>query len=332
MFDKINIGILGAGRIAHRIAATVKLMSCAQILAVASRDVDRATQFANEHSIPKAYGYTSLLEDNDIELVYIATPASHHANHAKMCLMANKHVLCEKPFAINEQEAQDVLQLARERNLLITEAIWPRYMPMAETIRSFVSSGAIGNITSLTCNLGYPVTHKERVMNPQLGGGALLEVGIYPLTFALIAFGNDVKNIKAFASLDKNGIDLQESVWMEYEDGRIASFFASIISHTDRIATIHGSEGYAVIHNINNYERLCVYSPFHELISQIERPKQLTGYEYEILSAINAIKNGQCECPQIPHDEIISTMKIMDKIRNVIGVKYPMEKELIHDY
>lgn len=322
---EINIGIMGAGRIANRIADTVNQMSIAKIKAVASREVGRAKLFAEKYSIEKAHSYEELMNDDDVDLVYIATPASHHMEHAIRCLKHGKHVLVEKPFAVNAFEADKVLSFARVNKLLAAEAIWPRYMPMAHLISKFCKSEQIGDITSITCNLGYPVTYKQRVMDINLCGGALLEVGIYPLTFAVIVFGHSIKKLSVSAAFDKSGVDLSENVGIEFNGGEIASIFSSICCHTNRLGVIHGNKGYAEVHNINNYEKICVYNADRVLISQVDRPEQLTGYEYQIYAVWEAINKRLTECPQMPHDEIVRMMKLMDNIRSEMGLYYPSE-------
>ena len=173
----MNIAILGAGSIAATMATTLQPLKDVTCYAVAARDLKRAQIFADKFGFQKAYGsYKDMLEDPDVELVYIATPHSHHYEHIRMCLNHDKHVLCEKAFTANARQAEEVLKLAESKGLLLTEAIWTRYMPMRQTINEVIKSGIIGKPTSLSANLGYPIEHVERMVKPELCGGALLDL------------------------------------------------------------------------------------------------------------------------------------------------------------
>ncbi len=177
----MKIGILGAGSIAHSMAKTVSRMEGTELYAVASRSIGKAEDFARQYQIPKAYGsYQEMAEDPAVDLVYVATPHSHHYAHVRLCLEHGRNVLCEKAFMVNSSQAREVVRLAREKRLLLAEAIWTRYMPSRALIREAVDSGIIGEVTSLTANLGYVVKHKERLIRSDLGGGALLDLGVYP--------------------------------------------------------------------------------------------------------------------------------------------------------
>ena len=278
---KINIAILGAGSIANMMGVTVQKMDTVTAYAVASRDLGRAQSIAHKYGFEKAYGsYEEMLSDPNVDLVYIATPHSLHAENARQCLEAGKHVLCEKSFTVTALEARSITTLAKEKNLLLTEAIWPRYMPMARTIKDFVNSGKIGRIHSLTCNLGYHIAHIERIQDPALAGGALLDVGIYTLSFASLIMGNDVKKITSTAVMNDRGVDLKSTTTLTYSDGRISSLFSSVLGPTDRMGILYGDTGYAIIDNINNFESLKIYNADHELTEQLNRPAQITGYEY----------------------------------------------------
>jgi predicted dehydrogenase len=325
--DKIRFAILGPGAISVDIANTVSKMECVEMYAVGSRDKARAEKFASEHGFKRSYGsYGEMLSDPDVELVYIATPISCHREHITACLASGKHVLCEKAFTINAAEAREVCALSRDKKLLLAEAIWPRYMPMASTIRELVSSGKIGKPLALMANLCYPVWHLERLREPKLGGGCLLDIGVYPLTFASIAFGDNVKKITASAMMSDTGVDAQDYILLEYEDGKTANLYASAVNPSDRNGVIYGETGYAIVGNVNNYEGIHIFDNDNREVEAICRPLQITGYEYEIQAAVDAIRSGVVECEQMPHSETIYMMELMDKIRSIWGLKFPMEK------
>ena len=229
----MKVGMIGAGSIAGIMAGTIKEMDCAQNYAVAARDYGRAAEFAQKYGFEKACGsYEELVEDAGVELVYIATPHSHHYEHIKLCLNHGKHVLCEKSFTVNESQAREVLELAREKKLLLTEAIWTRYMPMRKTLDDVLLSGVIGRPYMLTANLGYIISGKERIMRPELAGGALLDVGIYPLNFASMVFGDEVDTITGTAVMTETGVDAQNSITITYKDGRMAVLCSSCLLYT----------------------------------------------------------------------------------------------------
>ena len=183
--EQMKVGIIGAGRIAANMAKTLNGMDDAVAYAIAARNLDRAQKFAKEWGFEKAYGsYEELVNDPEVELIYIATPHPFHIEHAKLCITHGKPVLCEKPFTVNAAGAKEVFDLAKEKEVFITEAIWTRYLPSRKIIDDIIASGEIGELKGISANLGYDMRTKERLINPELAGGALLDVGIYPLNFA----------------------------------------------------------------------------------------------------------------------------------------------------
>lgn len=323
----IKIGIIGAGRIAGVMAATLQKMDSVCCYAVAARDHARAEAFAEKYGFSKAYGsYEELVQDEAVELVYIATPHSHHCEHIKLCLEHGKHVLCEKSFTVNEGQAKEVLAMAKEKGLLLTEAIWTRYMPMRKTLDDVLESGVIGEPHMLTANLGYLISGKERIMKPELAGGALLDVGIYPLNFAAMVFGGEVKEIVGSAVLSDLGVDLQNSMTLIYPDGKMAVLNSSAVGLSDRRGVIYGDRGYIEVDNINNCEGIRVYDLGRNLVASYETPEQISGYEYEVEACIRAIKNGELECTEMPHEETLRMMRWMDELRRQWGMVYPMER------
>lgn len=326
----MNIAILGAGEIARMMATTLQPLKDVTCYAVAARDIKRAQVFADKYGFVKAYGsYNDMLEDPNVELVYIATPHSYHYEHIKMCLRHGKHVLCEKAFTANARQAEEVLMMAEERGLLLTEAIWTRYMPMRRIINDVVESGIIGRPTSLAANLGYPLEHKERVVKPEFCGGALLDLGVYVLNFASMVFGDDIVGMTANCLKYESGVDAQETIMLSYRDGKMASLYVTMMAQTDRRGFIHGTNGYIEIENINNYESIRVYNLERKVVAEYAAPMQVTGYEYEVQSAMKAIREGQVECPEMPHYETLLMMQLMDNIREAWGIKFPYEVEKI---
>lgn len=326
MMNRVNLGIMGAGRIAGIMADTVNKMSGVRCYAIASRSQERAEEFGRTYKIKKCYGsYEEMLQDKKVDLVYVATPHSEHYENVKLCIQYGIPVLCEKAFTANASQAEEILALAKEKNVFVTEAMWIRYMPMAATIKEVIESGVIGDIRMVTANLCYPVAGKERLKNPQLAGGALLDLGVYPINFASMILGTDVTRIDSSCIMAESGVDSQESITLHYQNGAMAVLNSSMQVVSDRLGGIAGTKGYAIIENINNFESMTVYNEKHEKISTYKAPKQISGYEYEVEACIRALKESWMQCPQMPHAETIRIMKIMDTLREQWNMKYPFE-------
>ena len=253
----MNVGILGAGRIAVAMAQTLNGMEDACAYAVASRDIRRAEEFAEKNHVEKAYGsYAEMLMDDKVDLVYIATPHSHHLEHGKLCISYGKPVLCEKSFTANVKQAKELLAYAKEKNVFITEAIWTRYMPSRKLIADILSSGELGELKGLSANLGYDVVDKERMVKPELAGGALLDVGVYPLNFASMCFGNEIEKITSACVWSPTGVDAQDAMILTYKDGRLATLHAGMLAATEQYGIVYGTKGYMIAYNINNVDRI----------------------------------------------------------------------------
>lgn len=324
--EALKIGIMGTGRIASVLANTMLQMPQVILLGAASRSLEKAEEFAVRFSIERAYGsYEELAKDPDIQLIYIATPHSEHCSNAKLCLENGKHVLCEKAFAANYAQAKEMIDLAEEKNLMITEAMWVRYMPMAKTLKEVLNSGVIGEPMTLTGNLCYLVSDKPRLIKPELAGGALLDVGVYTLNFASIVFGDEITDIQSSVIKTDSGVDAQNSITLCYPGGKMAILNSSLRVLSDRMGVIYGTKGYLIVENVNNFESIRVYDANRELIETYIRPEQISGYEYQIEASGEAIRNGWTECPQMPHKATLDVMKVMDELRRQWGIRYPFE-------
>lgn len=324
--EALKIGIMGTGRIASVLANTMLQMPQVVLMGAASRSLEKAEEFAARFSIERAYGsYEELAKDPDIQLIYIATPHSEHCSNAKLCLENGKHVLCEKAFAANYAQAKEMTDLAEEKNLMITEAMWVRYMPMAKTLKEVLNSGIIGEPMTLTANLCYLVSDKPRLVKPELAGGALLDVGVYTLNFASIVFGDEITDIQSSVIKTDSGVDAQNSITLCYPGGKMAILNSSLQVLSDRMGIIYGTKGYLVVENVNNFESIHVYNTDRELIETHIRPEQISGYEYQIEASGEAIRNGWTECPQMPHKATLDVMKVMDELRRQWGIRYPFE-------
>ena len=314
--NNIKIGFIGAGHISNSMSKAIDNIEGIEKYAVSSRDINKAQKFAKEHNFKKSYGsYKEMLEDNNVELVYVATPVSYHYEHVKMSLEYGKHILCEKTFTSNYKEAKELISISKKNNLLLADAIWTRYMPSRYKIDEFLNRGIIGIPKMLEANLGYILTNKSRLFNKELSGGALYEIGIYPINLALSTLGHDIKKISVTSIIDNNGIDLQSSITISYNEDIIANLLYSINSITDSRAVIAGTNGYIVIENINNPQNIYVYSKERKLLDSYSKNDGIKGYEYQLKSVVKSINNGLIECKDMTHNDIIEEMKLVDNIR-----------------
>ncbi len=323
----MKVAILGAGGIACKMAEAINgLDDTIEAYAVASRDKEKAKSFADTWHFQKAYAsYEDMLADPAVDLVYVATPHSHHYSHAKMCLEHGKSVLVEKAFTQNAAQAAELIEMAENRHLLLAEAIWTRYMPSRNMLNDLVQSGVIGEVTSLQANLGYVIDHVPRMVRPELAGGSLLDLGVYPINFASMVFGTDITAASAVCTKLSTGVDAQEAITLTYADGKMAFLYVTMLAQTDREGVINGRKGYIEVQNINNIEQIRVFDLDRRMTACYDVPPQINGYEYEVLACRDALAAGALECPQMPHAETLRVMKLMDELRRQMGIVYPGE-------
>ena len=261
-----------------------------------------------------------------MDLVYIATPHSHHYEHAMLALDHGKHVLVEKAFTANAAQASDLITTARAKGLFITEAIWTRYMPLSHKIREIMESGVIGEPRVLTATLCYMMEFKERIVRADLCGGALLDLGVYALNFARMYFGTDIVKTVSNCHLGPTGMDMHESISLSYADGKMANLQAGALCLNDRQGIISGTEGYIRVDNINCPEVIEVYRNYELVERHVKPDDMVNGYEYQVLECMRCIREDLLESPMMPHEETISIMKQMDELRKEWGVEYPYDK------
>lgn len=322
----MKIGIMGTGKMAGVFAQTLARMPEVECYAAASRSPERAKAFAGQYGFAKAYGsYEEMADDPELELVYIATPHSHHFAHMKLCLEHGKPVLCEKAFTMNAAQAREIMELSREKGILAAEAIWTRYMPSRAVINEMIAEGVIGRVSMLTANLSYVICGVDRIIRPELAGGALLDVGVYPINFALMHFGDEIEKIESSVRLTEQGVDGMETITIFYKDGRMASLTAGIYARSDRKGIIYGDKGYLVVENINNPRSVAAYDMEDRLIRKADIPPQISGYEYEVRECIRAVREGKNECPSMSLSDSVRVMEVLDALRRQWGVVYPGE-------
>lgn len=322
-----RFGIIGAGVMSERMAETVTKMKDVELYAVASRTEEKAKTFAEKYGAEKYYGtYEALMEDEAVQLIYIATPNHLHYEQARACIQHGKPVLLEKPFTLNEQQAQALIDLAEMNQVFLCESMWVRFMPLMATLKKELEAGKIGEVTSLTANIGYDLREVERVNRLDMGGGALLDIGVYPLTFALQILGGEIDNISTSMVRMNSGVDAQEFVNLVYTNGAVAGLYATMLSNTDKQGIIYGTDGYIVVEDINNYSKYSVYNKQRELIETVERPEQISGLEYEVQACIHAIQRQRLECPQMTHSDTLFLMRILDTVRRTWDMRFPQEE------
>ena len=322
-----RIGIIGAGWIAEKMAQAIAPLKDVEIYAIASRSAEKAEAFAQKYKIPQAYGsYEAMAADPAIDLVYIATPHSHHYEHSMMALEQGKPVLVEKAFTANAAQAEKLIRTAEEKGIFISEAIWTRYMPLSHKVKEIMESGIIGQPRVITATLCYMMEHKERIVKPELCGGALLDLGVYALNFARMYFGTDIVRTVSNCHLGPTGMDMHECISLSFADGRMANLQSGALCLNDRQGIISGTEGYIRIDNINCPEVIEVWRNY-QLEERYTKPGDMVnGYEYQVLECKRCIEAGLLESPMMPHQETVSIMRQMDDLRQEWGVRYPYDE------
>ena len=322
---KKNWGILGAGTIASKLAKGVSQIDDAVLYAVGSRDIAKSKEFALKYGAQKAFGsYEELCQCPDIDVIYIATPHSFHKEHAMLALKNGKNVLCEKPFSLNLKDSEEILSLAKSKGLFIMEAMWTCLLPGMKKLQELLDGGAIGQVLYMEADFGFQEAFAKnaRLFNLELGGGALLDVGIYPLTLATFLFGKP-KRVTANARLGQTGVDELSCYNLEFENRVMANLSSSIAVETSHSATIYGTEG--TIHIPADWwlmEKLIITNGS---IKEIDTSYEGSEYAFEVQEVCDCINNGQLESETLPHDWTRSMMSLMDDIRSQIGLVYPGE-------
>ena len=325
-------GILAPGRIAAKFAEAVQKQDNMIVAAVASRDKKRAKKFASAFRIERVYGsYPELIADPDIDAVYVASPHPFHKENAILSLEAGKAVLLEKPFTINAGEAKEVIALARKKGLFLMEAMWSRYIPIIVKLRELLAGGAIGEVCMLTADLGFrrEPDPTSRLFAPELGGGALLDVGIYPISFASMVLGTPSR-IVSLAHFGQTGVDDQAGIVFGYEGEQLAILHTALRTSTAIEATVMGTKGKIRVHSPWYYGTtltLSIEERDDKVISDevISLPYEGNGYNFEAAEVNECLRAGKLESDVMPLDETLAIMQTLDTIRAQWGFKYPME-------
>ena len=322
-FGKLNAAVVGTGYMASRMSEVISSSGAVRPYAVVSRDLDRALQFGREKGYKKAYdSMEKMLDDKKVDLVYIATPASEHAEQVRICIERGKPVLCETPIALTAADAESLFSLATSLDVLVVEAVHTRFLPFFKQIVSVISSGAVGTPVMLTANIAADMEELPRMQRPSLGGGALGDLGYFLLNFSSMIFGDQVKRIQSSCVFTPTRVDRQLSVVLQYKDDRMAVLSCTTSGNGESRAVIQGTKGYMVIDDLRNFSSATIYDSKRNKAAQYKRGRQKSEFEYELAAFVAAKKSGWKECPEIPHAQSISIMHMMDFIRRQLGISY----------
>jgi predicted dehydrogenase len=328
--NKVKWAVLGCGRIAGKFAADLQLVKDAELFAVASRDIEKAKAFAAQYPAEHVYGsYEELVNNTEIDVIYVATPHSHHHEHTLLCLRHNKAVLCEKAFAINGAQVREMVTEARNRNVFLMEAMWTKFLPHFNKVQEMIADGKLGALQSIQVNFGFlpPQPPAQRIFDPALGGGTLLDIGIYNVFLVQSILGKP-DNIQAIMKRASTGVDEQLAVQFQYSSGAVAQLLSSFTSNLQTDANIAGNGG-----------RIRLTSRFYEPSATIEfYPERVDslqiipvnkepgwGYHHQIRHVQECLRQGLTESPVMSLDDSMDLMETMDSIRREVGLKYPAD-------
>ncbi|PJJ79175.1 Gfo/Idh/MocA family protein [Mucilaginibacter auburnensis] len=326
----IRWGILGTGYIARRFASDLKLAEGAELAAIGSRSLTSAQQFADEYPVANCFGsYDEVAQCPDVDVVYVATPHTLHYENTLMCLNGGKAVLCEKPFAINKRDTEAMINLAREKKLFLMDALWTKFHPHYLKMLDMVKSGKLGDVKIVFSNFGYVVTpqHSTRLLDPALGGGSILDIGIYNIFTAFDVLGMPDK-IDVNAVATDGGVDEQCSVVFTYDNGAMASLYSSFRTTLATEAEVCGTKArvkltpdfYTASANVELYGE----NGIKELI-EVERENGF-GYQYEARHVNECLRAGLTESPVVSHSYTLKLMVLLDKIRGLAGIRYTADE------
>ncbi|MBC8471961.1 MAG: Gfo/Idh/MocA family oxidoreductase [Planctomycetes bacterium] len=329
MSDTIRWGIIGTGFIAHQFARGLAVLNDAKLVAVASRTKESADKFGEEFGVTGRHvGAEELAGNENVDVVYVATPNIMHKGNTLSCLNGGKAVLCEKPFCINASEAAEMVESAREKGLFLMEAMWTLCFPAMAKVREIINSGAIGEVRQVHSNFSFRCEWEPDglLLNPELGGGSLLDVGVYNIALAQMVYQREPTRISGMAHLGETGVDEQSSVILGYDNGALAVLTSAIRTESKQEAAIYGTDGYIKIpHAFWKPERIIVKTSQDE-----ERECKFecagNGYNYEAAEVMRCLRNGCLESRILPLDTSVAIMRTMDTIREQWGLVYPMEK------
>lgn len=321
-------GVIGCGEIARKFASSLAVLDSGLLWAAASKSAERAAEYADAYDIKHAYtDYIALVNDPDVHAVYVATTHNFHYENVKLCLENGKHVLCEKPITVNATQFQELSDLAHKNGLFLMEGLWSRFLPAIQRLQELVAEGAVGDVRSVQVDfcLAMDVDDSHRLKNTELGGGALLDLGIYPINFAALIFGEHPQKVSSSAVMGKTGVDESSFYTFEYSGGRRAILSASFREAAPVTAVVRGSHGYIMVPNFLGATELRIKRNNEELESEWYLCQKDEGFKYEIAHVMECIEAGKMESDIMPHSETLAILKVMDGMRAEWGLHYPNE-------
>ena len=323
---EIRWGILSTGVIAKNFADTVSKMNGeTRVLAVASRTKESADAFADQYGIERRYdSYEALAKDPDVDIVYVATPHSRHYEDMKLMISHGKHVLCEKSFTVDAQQAREIFALAKEKKVFVMEAFWTKLLPIYREMEKVVASGAIGEIRTVTAQYGYTTAREVRKFVPDLAGGTLLDIGIYAIGFVCIFLGYEYDAIHSNLVMNSVGTDAVDAMILRKGDA-VAQLTTSIGSAMPVFGGVYGTKGHIDVPDFKNPQSftVCVDG---EAPYTVKRPFEINGFEYEIREAMSCVREGRLQSGIMTPEQSVATMAIMDEVRRQNGLRFPFEK------
>ncbi len=329
--DKIGWGIIGAGIIAGKMADALGCNTESILSAVASKTPARAQAFAEKYGIPKSYTYDEIVNDDEIDVIYIATTHNYHYENARLALEHGKHVLVEKAFTVNSWEAYELTKLAEERNLFIMEAIWVRFLPSIKLLKEIIQKGTIGEIRQIVASFGNIVLpmYERRLKDPGLAGGVTLDMGIYPISFVCYMLDEIPSEIKSMTRFSDSGVDETSNYGFRFPSGCFAQICTSFNLWMKNEAVIYGTEGFIEFPDFQHGDNFNI--KIHDGTGKIINSEEIicnnheNGFIYQVEEVIRCVREGLVESGIICHRETVAIMKVMDDMRHQWGFKYPFE-------
>ncbi|MGL4737119.1 MAG: Gfo/Idh/MocA family protein [Cellulosilyticaceae bacterium] len=309
----IRFGIMGAGNVAHKFCEAIELVEGAEVVAVASKTPGKAAAFCNTHQLASFFeSYEEMLENAEIDVVYIATTHNFHYENAMLCIQYKKAILCEKCFVLTEAEAKSVFEAAKEARVFVMEAMWSRFLPAVQKAKEWIESGVIGEVQLAQSIIGFKASEdpKGRILNPDLAGGAMYDIGVYVVELITYLINQDLKEIQAMVSLAHTGVDKVDNINLRFENC-LANIQAVVSAYCPVETKIYGSEGYIVIPN-THYASECIRYRGYEKEEHFISPLQ-NGFEYQIQETISCIRQGKLESALMPHQDTIQCAAIFDQ-------------------
>lgn len=319
-------GILAPGTIANNFAKGLSTIPNAILYAVGSRDLGRAQAFADQYGFQKAYGsYEELAKDPEVDMIYVATPHPQHEEATILCLNNGKHVLCEKPFAVNAKQASRMIECAGENRVFLMEAMWTRFLPSICKVQELIAAGAIGKVQHVDAAFCFRANldPESRLFSPHAAGGSLLDVGVYNLSLCSMIFGKQPNNVQSYLNIGSTGVDETASVLLNYEGGESALLVSAIRLNTPHDASIYGEEGYIKLPGYWGGDTVLLHNRDGE--QEIKLPFESSGFQFETMEVMNCVDKGLLESPSLPLAETLAILEIADKIRQDNNLRYPFE-------